>query len=93
MGKKIKSFLTDTDGVSITDYLCLIFTLIYLIIMVGGVFFTMFYGDLGDFEIRFNSLIRLLDILDDPIKILLAVYFVDGITFPFKNKLLKKKGD
>ena len=78
--KNIKSFLTDDDGISITDYICLVITFIYLLIMVASVIYTLCWQDLNDFELRFSKLQTLLDILDDPLKIILTSYFVNGIT-------------
>lgn len=89
MGDKIKkkcnNFLNDNDGMSITDYICVIITAIYLILMITSVIFVLMYDDMTSFELRFSKLESLLGILDDPIKLLLTAYFVNDVAHTIKG--------
>lgn len=75
--KTFKTFLNDEDGLTITDYLCILITLLYLILVIVTMIFSLCHPK-GMFEIRYNALRDLLGILDDPVKILLTAYFING---------------
>lgn len=81
---KITTFLNDADGITITDYICIIITAIYIILMLVCIGFSLMHSA-NMYEIRFESLKDLLGILDDPVKILLTAYFINGFTTVLKG--------